>query len=221
MLTNVLMNENSGATPRSCSMGDLTSSAASLNGQGHQHSNHHGGKSPERMAISCNTAPVNGLQSSTVPLVTSLPLPPATSVTYEFSLAPVSGTLAPGWHLTAVQRGLATAVPLAAAVARRRLPRPRTTRPRFGFTDKNEARRAKWTIVVTALALLAMSMLLVGVTLRLAPLIDDLGKRKLKSTTSLIDKSQLDSRLQCFSTLYALSCYALIFYFAASLSDCA
>jgi len=79
--------------------------------------------------------------------------------------------------LTAVQRGLATAVPLAAAVARRRLPRPRTARPRFGFTDKNEARRAKWTIVITALALLAMSMLLVGVTLRLAPLIDDLGKK--------------------------------------------
>lgn len=161
-------------------MGDLTSSAASLNGpggQGHHYSNHHG-KSPERLAISSNTAPVNGLQSSTVPLVTSLPLPPATSVTYEFSLAPVSGTLAPGWHLTAVQRGLATAVPLAAAVARRRLPRPRTARPRFGFTDKNEARRAKWTIVITALALLAMSMLLVGVTLRLAPLIDDLGKRR-------------------------------------------
>ncbi|CAL8083203.1 unnamed protein product [Orchesella dallaii] len=186
----------SGATPRSCSMGDLTSSAASLNGpngQGHHHSNHHNGKSPERLAISSNTAPVNGLQSSTVPLVTSLPLPPATSVTYEFSLAPVSGTLAPGWHLTAVQRGLATAVPLAAAVARRRLPRPRTARPRFGFTDKNEARRAKWTIVITALALLAMSMLLVGVTLRLAPLIDDLVRKENESLLQSI-QPQLNSQ---------------------------
>ncbi|CAG7734394.1 unnamed protein product [Allacma fusca] len=146
-------------------MGDLTSCNSTNGGPC---------KSPDQIPVSSATT---GGITSTVPLVTSLPLPPATSVTYEFSLAPVSGTLAPGWHLTAVQRGLATAVPLAAVVARRRLPRPRpATRPRFGFTDKNEARRAKWTIVITALALLAMSMLLVGVTLRLAPLIDDLGK---------------------------------------------
>ena len=141
---------------------------------------HNDSKSPEQnpAAIIGSSATTGGITSNNnVSLVTSLPLPPATSVTYEFSLAPVSGTLAPGWHLTAVQRGLATAVPLAAVVARRRLPRPRPTmRQRLGFTDKNEARRAKWTIVITALALLAMSMLLVGVTLRLAPLIDDLGK---------------------------------------------
>ncbi|OXA58045.1 hypothetical protein Fcan01_07488 [Folsomia candida] len=165
----------SGGAPKSCSMGDLTSSTASPNKRPPNHSNHHNcqsfhGKASDEVAL-CPPHP------NPASLVTSLPLPPQTSVTYEFSLAPQSGTLAPGWNLTAVQRGLATAVPLAAAVARRRLPRPRTMRPRFGFTDKNEARKAKWTIVVTALALLAMSILLVAITLRLAPLIDDLGKR--------------------------------------------
>ena len=155
-------------------MGDLTGANNGPNGVNPM--DPHGSKSPEQNAI-IGSATTGGITSNNVSLVTSLPLPPAASVTYEFSLAPVSGTLAPGWHLTAVQRGLATAVPLAAVVARRRLPRPRPTmRQRLGFTDKNEARRAKWTIVITALALLAMSMLLVGVTLRLAPLIDDLGK---------------------------------------------
>jgi hypothetical protein len=149
-------------------MGDLTGGASPRK----SHTDGFNGQPYDQQTVPIANTPA-GLHSS---LVTSLPLPPSTSVTYEFSLAPVSGTLAPGWHLTAVQRGLATAVPLAAAVARRRLPRPRPTRQRFGFTDKNEARRAKWTIVVTALALLAMSMLLVGITLRLAPLIDDLGK---------------------------------------------
>lgn len=37
--------------------------------------------------------------------------------------------------------------------------------------------RARWTIVATACLLLAMSLLLVGVTLRMAPIIDDMGKR--------------------------------------------
>lgn len=36
--------------------------------------------------------------------------------------------------------------------------------------------RARWTIVATACLLLAMSLLLVGVTLRMAPIIDDMGK---------------------------------------------
>ncbi|EGI64417.1 hypothetical protein G5I_07142 [Acromyrmex echinatior] len=35
--------------------------------------------------------------------------------------------------------------------------------------------RARWTIVATACLLLAMSLLLVGVTLRMAPIIDDMG----------------------------------------------
>lgn len=38
--------------------------------------------------------------------------------------------------------------------------------------------RARWTIVATACLLLAMSLLLVGVTLRMAPIIDDMGKCK-------------------------------------------
>ncbi|EZA49717.1 hypothetical protein X777_11589 [Ooceraea biroi] len=36
--------------------------------------------------------------------------------------------------------------------------------------------RARWTIVATACLLLAMCLLLVGVTLRMAPIIDDMGK---------------------------------------------
>ena len=145
---------------------------------------------------------------STVPLMTSLPLPPSsttsTGVTYEFNLAPMNGTAVPGWHLTAVQRGLATAVPLAAAVARRRLPRPRTSRSRFGFADKTEARRARCTIVGTALALLAMSMLLVGVTLRLAPLIDDLGKWVNRRALNIGWRYILNAKLCAFALLACL-----------------
>ena len=36
--------------------------------------------------------------------------------------------------------------------------------------------RARWTIVATACLLLAMSLLLVGVTLRMAPIIDEMGR---------------------------------------------
>lgn len=44
--------------------------------------------------------------------------------------------------------------------------------------------RARWTIVATACLLLAMSLLLVGVTLRMAPIIDDMGKWSHESTFS-------------------------------------
>lgn len=37
-------------------------------------------------------------------------------------------------------------------------------------------KRARWTIVATACLLILMSMLLVGVTLRMAPIIDEMGK---------------------------------------------
>lgn len=40
--------------------------------------------------------------------------------------------------------------------------------------------RARWTIVATACLLLFMCLLLVGVTLRMAPIIDDMGKYCLK-----------------------------------------
>lgn len=36
--------------------------------------------------------------------------------------------------------------------------------------------RARWTIIATAFLLLIMCLLLVGVTLRMAPIIDDMGK---------------------------------------------
>lgn len=38
--------------------------------------------------------------------------------------------------------------------------------------------RAKWTIVATACLLLFMCLLLVGITLRMAPLIDEMGRLK-------------------------------------------
>lgn len=38
------------------------------------------------------------------------------------------------------------------------------------------SQRARWTIIATACLLLLMCLLLVGVTLRMAPLIDDMGK---------------------------------------------
>lgn len=38
------------------------------------------------------------------------------------------------------------------------------------------SQRARWTIIATACLLLVMCLLLVGVTLRMAPLIDDMGK---------------------------------------------
>ena len=36
--------------------------------------------------------------------------------------------------------------------------------------------KARWTIMATAFILLAMSLILVGVTLRMAPIIDEMGK---------------------------------------------
>lgn len=36
--------------------------------------------------------------------------------------------------------------------------------------------RARWTIIFTAVLLLVMCLFLVGITLRMAPLIDDIGK---------------------------------------------
>ncbi|XP_076758696.1 uncharacterized protein LOC143428015 [Xylocopa sonorina] len=43
--------------------------------------------------------------------------------------------------------------------------------------------RARWTIVATACLLLTMSLLLVGVTLRMAPIIDDMGNGRRGSTS--------------------------------------
>ncbi|KAL0271765.1 UNVERIFIED_CONTAM: hypothetical protein PYX00_008760 [Menopon gallinae] len=42
-------------------------------------------------------------------------------------------------------------------------------------------KRARWTIVATACLLLLMSMLLVGVTLRMAPIIDEMGEFRTRS----------------------------------------
>lgn len=43
------------------------------------------------------------------------------------------------------------------------------------LTEDELSRRAKWTIVATACILLLMCMLLVGITLRMAPIIDEIG----------------------------------------------
>ncbi|XP_031838278.1 uncharacterized protein LOC116429454 [Nomia melanderi] len=54
-----------------------------------------------------------------------------------------------------------------------------TTVPREEFVDPEELPpRARWTIVATACLLLAMSLLLVGVTLRMAPIIDDMVRKE-------------------------------------------
>ncbi|XP_076295539.1 uncharacterized protein LOC143216409 [Lasioglossum baleicum] len=51
--------------------------------------------------------------------------------------------------------------------------------PREEFVDPDELPpRARWTIVATACLLLAMSLLLVGVTLRMAPIIDDMVRKE-------------------------------------------
>lgn len=42
-------------------------------------------------------------------------------------------------------------------------------------TDDDLPKRARWTIVATACLLLLMCLLLVGITLRMAPIIDDMG----------------------------------------------
>lgn len=48
---------------------------------------------------------------------------------------------------------------------------------RFQVIDPEDmSQRARWTIIATACLLLLMCLLLVGVTLRMAPLIDDMGK---------------------------------------------
>ncbi|XP_076650770.1 uncharacterized protein LOC143357928 [Halictus rubicundus] len=53
------------------------------------------------------------------------------------------------------------------------------TIPREEFVDPDELPpRARWTIVATACLLLAMSLLLVGVTLRMAPIIDDMVRKE-------------------------------------------
>lgn len=51
------------------------------------------------------------------------------------------------------------------------------TGPQEELVDPEELPpRARWTIVATACLLLTMSLLLVGVTLRMAPIIDDMGE---------------------------------------------
>ncbi|XP_076677773.1 uncharacterized protein LOC143373933 isoform X2 [Andrena cerasifolii] len=48
--------------------------------------------------------------------------------------------------------------------------------------------RARWTIVATACLLLAMSLLLVGVTLRMAPIIDDMVRRENEELFNSLNK---------------------------------
>uniref|UniRef100_A0A182MQD7 Uncharacterized protein n=1 Tax=Anopheles culicifacies TaxID=139723 RepID=A0A182MQD7_9DIPT len=51
-------------------------------------------------------------------------------------------------------------------------------RPGYGWViDPDDLpQRARWTIIATACLLLIMCLLLVGITLRMAPIIDDMGK---------------------------------------------
>ncbi|XP_017891598.1 uncharacterized protein LOC108631894 isoform X1 [Ceratina calcarata] len=62
---------------------------------------------------------------------------------------------------------------------KRKRRRVETTVPQEELVDPDELPpRARWTIVVTACILLMMSLLLVGVTLRMAPIIDDMVRRE-------------------------------------------
>lgn len=44
--------------------------------------------------------------------------------------------------------------------------------------DEDVSRKARWIIITTAVSLFVMSVLLVGIMLRLAPVIDDLGESR-------------------------------------------
>lgn len=52
--------------------------------------------------------------------------------------------------------------------------------------------RARWTIIITAGLLLITCMLLVGVTLRMAPVIDELGKFNWKFKKTIINNNPRD-----------------------------
>lgn len=59
--------------------------------------------------------------------------------------------------------------------------------------------RARWTIVATACLLLLMCLLLVGVTLRMAPIIDDMGKFFYYQTDTIDNSTDLITRFfKCF-----------------------
>lgn len=81
----------------------------------------------------------------------------------------------------------------------------KSRRTRFGEEKQNVMRphpvptlhpddlpqRARWTIIITAGLLLITCMLLVGVTLRMAPVIDELGKLLLKNSLERCENSSL------------------------------
>lgn len=69
--------------------------------------------------------------------------------------------------------------------------------------------RARWTIVATACLLLAMSLLLVGVTLRMAPIIDDMGKSIATINTFVFN--QTTCSLHCLASSKKI--FLHIFYF--------
>ncbi|XP_076240770.1 uncharacterized protein LOC143183184 isoform X1 [Calliopsis andreniformis] len=61
--------------------------------------------------------------------------------------------------------------------------------PREELVDPEELPpRARWTIVATACLLLAMSLLLVGVTLRMAPIIDDMVRKENEELLNSLNK---------------------------------
>lgn len=54
------------------------------------------------------------------------------------------------------------------------------------------SQRARWTIIATACLLLLMCLLLVGVTLRMAPLIDDMGESNIHYLLKFLSRSTID-----------------------------
>lgn len=74
--------------------------------------------------------------------------------------------------------------------------------------------RARWTIVATACLLLAMSLLLVGVTLRMAPIIDDMGKSIAMINPSFLIKWK--SSVARLLHLIFSYCHRFVMYFVAN-----
>ncbi|KAJ9596654.1 hypothetical protein L9F63_012351, partial [Diploptera punctata] len=64
--------------------------------------------------------------------------------------------------------------------------RVRRTGAGGGLDPEDLPKRARWTIIATACLLLLMSVLLVGVTLRMAPIIDEMGQVKSPSGVSYV-----------------------------------
>ncbi|XP_069674819.1 uncharacterized protein [Periplaneta americana] len=59
-----------------------------------------------------------------------------------------------------------------------------------GLDPEDLPKRARWTIIATACLLLLMSVLLVGVTLRMAPIIDEMVRKETEEMVNAINRDE-------------------------------